>query len=415
MNRFWKFSNSADGDSAELLLYGPISDEAFWGDELTPKMFADDLAALGDINELTVRINSQGGSVFAAAAMYNTLKTHKAKVTAYIDGIAASAASVVAMAGDTVIMPQLAVMMIHNPEAGVRGDSRKMQTVREILDKIRDTTIIPAYAAKTGMDTSELRAMLDAGSENSGTWLSAEEAVEKGFADKIDMQNTVSASINGKFLVVNGLSMELDRFKTIPAAFAATDTVIPPATGDDINLAAQAASKNTEVLMSTPKDPNVVDPPVVDPVDAGGAQPPADPGAAQAAAAPAPDPDPVPAANAAPDPVEDPIENAVTAERVRIRAILGLSQPGLEKIINAAIDEGLTVEVASHRILTSDDFKASQALAARQADAGAVNGVAPGGAATDEPLSDEVIANMDPKTLARRMPEIKAYYEAQRK
>ena len=112
--KFWSFK-ALDETTGELLLYGEISDISWWGDEVTPKQFKEDLDALGDIDVLNVYINSPGGDVFAGQAIYSMLKRHKAQVKVYIDGLAASIASLVAMAGDKVIMPANAMMMIHNP------------------------------------------------------------------------------------------------------------------------------------------------------------------------------------------------------------------------------------------------------------------------------------------------------------
>ena len=102
-NKFWEFRNQANSQSAELLLYGDISQSSWWGDEVTPKQFADDLAGLGDVSEITVRINSSGGDVFAADAIGNQLEQHPAAVTAKIDGLCASAATIVACHADKVI------------------------------------------------------------------------------------------------------------------------------------------------------------------------------------------------------------------------------------------------------------------------------------------------------------------------
>ncbi|MCH5195936.1 MAG: Clp protease ClpP, partial [Oscillospiraceae bacterium] len=117
-NKFWDFKASAQTSSggnsaeAELILYGDISQTSWWGDEVTPKQFDSDLAALGDVDEIVVRINSGGGDVFAANAIYTRLKDHKARITVKIDGWAASAATIIAMAGDTIQIPANGVFMI---------------------------------------------------------------------------------------------------------------------------------------------------------------------------------------------------------------------------------------------------------------------------------------------------------------
>lgn len=187
MKKFWNFRNSTE-KSAELLLYGVISDTSWWDDEVTPKQFAEDLKALGDIDELTVRINSPGGDVFAGQTIYSLIKAHKAKVTVCVDGLAASIASVIAMSGDTVIMPKNAMLMIHNPWAWAYGNANDFRKMADDLDKIRES-LIAVYQDKTGMEREKIIEMLDA-----ETWLTAAEAKEYGFADNVD-EKRVAASV----------------------------------------------------------------------------------------------------------------------------------------------------------------------------------------------------------------------------
>lgn len=158
--KFWQFMRNetpVEGEpEADLLLYGEISDFSWWGDEVTPKQFADDLVSMGNVSHIRVRINSPGGDVFAAQAIYNLLKSHSAKVTAHIDGLAASAASVIAMPGDEVIMPGNSMMMIHNPWTYIAGDARDLRKTADTLDQVRET-LIATYQAKGGMDRLSVR------------------------------------------------------------------------------------------------------------------------------------------------------------------------------------------------------------------------------------------------------------------
>jgi ATP-dependent Clp protease protease subunit len=208
--KFWEFRASTSKNSAELLLYGPISEESWWGDEVTPKQFADELKALGDISELTVRINSGGGDVFAGQAIHSLLKSHKAKVIVYVDGLAASIASVIAMAGDTVIMPRNAMMMIHNPWTIGWGNATDFRKLADDLDKIRES-IIAAYQEKSGIEREQLIELLDA-----ETWLTADEALEYGLIDEVDERKSIAASMKGGFLVMNGLQFDVRAFKNVP-------------------------------------------------------------------------------------------------------------------------------------------------------------------------------------------------------
>lgn len=206
-------------DTAELLLYGPISDTSWWGDEVTPKQFYQDLADLGNKSRVTVRVNSVGGDVFAANAILTALKTHPANVIGQVDGLAASAATVLLMGCDTIRIPPYAQMMIHNPKSLIRDlmEAEDMRKMADTLDTIKEG-IISAYASKTGLDKKEIAKMMD-----EETWMTGEEAVRQGFADEVmfdesGMDNTV---MNGNILIINSISHDLSHFKNRPAFPAA--------------------------------------------------------------------------------------------------------------------------------------------------------------------------------------------------
>lgn len=151
-NKFWKFCNLADSQKAELFLYGDISETSWWGDEVTPKQFADDLAALGDVTEITVYINSGGGDVFAAQAIGNQLARNAAIVTAHIDGLCASAATIVACHADKVVAAADSTYMVHPVSMGLCGylTADEMRNYLKALDATRES-IVSLYAKKTGM------------------------------------------------------------------------------------------------------------------------------------------------------------------------------------------------------------------------------------------------------------------------
>ena len=178
MRRFWNFIDSEN--SRELRLDGAIAEETWWGDEVTPAAFKSELnAGTGDI---TVWINSPGGDVFAAAQIYNALKEYSEKsgrVTIKIDGLAASAASVVAMAGDEVLMSPVSYMVIHNPATVAIGDSDEMLRAKAMLDEIKEG-IINAYEAKTGLPRDDISRMM-----SEETTFNAKSAVLYKFADGI--------------------------------------------------------------------------------------------------------------------------------------------------------------------------------------------------------------------------------------
>lgn len=175
--KFWNWVRNENDESRTLFLNGEISDETWYGDEVTPKMFKEELQdGEGDI---TVWINSPGGDVFAAAQIYNMLMDYKGNVTVKIDGLAASAASVIAMAGTEVQMSPVAMMMIHNPATIAIGDSSEMKKAIDMLDEVKES-IMNAYEIKTGLSRSRISHLMDAES-----WFNARKAVELGFADKL--------------------------------------------------------------------------------------------------------------------------------------------------------------------------------------------------------------------------------------
>lgn len=179
--KFWNWIKNEDESVPDmertLFLNGMISDETWYGDEVTPQLFKDELN-VGSGN-ITVWINSPGGDVFAAAQIYNMLRDYKGSVTVKIDGIAASAASVIAMAGNMVCVSPVAMMMIHNPATMAMGEAKDMQKAIAMLNEVKES-ILNAYESKTGLTRARLSHMMD-----DETWFNAKKAVELGFADKI--------------------------------------------------------------------------------------------------------------------------------------------------------------------------------------------------------------------------------------
>lgn len=176
MKKFWNWIKDSD-ETRTLRLEGPIDEESFWGDEITPQMFRDELnAGEGDV---TVWINSPGGNVFAAAEIYTMLKDYKGSITVKIDAIAASAASVVAMAGDTVQMSPVAMLMIHDPSTVAMGNTKDMEKAIEVLNEVKES-IINAYTSKSGLSHARIANLM-----SNETWMNAKKAVELGFADEI--------------------------------------------------------------------------------------------------------------------------------------------------------------------------------------------------------------------------------------
>ena len=185
MQEFWRFENSASNENeATLYIYGDIAlyDMGWWNwpDDVVPHKFKNQLNALGDVEIIHVRINSNGGSVFGAYAIMNLLKSHKAQIITYNDGITASAATLIAMAGDRIISALGAVWMVHLPALwGVGGNASELQKAIEILNVITEG-MLDIYQARTGMERDALLQMM-----SEDTWMSGNEALEKGFIDEV--------------------------------------------------------------------------------------------------------------------------------------------------------------------------------------------------------------------------------------
>ena len=185
MKKFWNWKNRTvtNEETLEqiqertLFLNGTIAEESWFDDDVTPQLFKDEL--MSGSGDITVWINSPGGDCVAAAQIYNMLMDYKGNVTVKIDGIAASAASVIAMAGTKVLMSPVSMLMIHNPMTAAFGDCGEMQKAIEMLGSVKDS-IINAYEIKTGLSRARLSHLMDA-----ETWMDANKAVELGFADEI--------------------------------------------------------------------------------------------------------------------------------------------------------------------------------------------------------------------------------------
>lgn len=182
LQRFWDWENNED-ESRILFLNGVIAEESWFDDDVTPALFRSELnSGTGDI---VVWINSPGGDCIAAAQIYNMLMDYKGSVTVKIDGIAASAASVIAMAGTQVLMSPASLMMVHNPLTIAIGDSEEMRKAIAMLDEVKES-IINAYEIKTGLTRTKLAHFMDA-----ETWLNANKAIEYGFADGILFKDSI--------------------------------------------------------------------------------------------------------------------------------------------------------------------------------------------------------------------------------
>ena len=201
MKKWFEIINKAD--KAEIWIYEQIGEDFWTGGGVTAKSFQKELAGI-KASQIDLHINSPGGEVFDGITIYNLIKQHPANVTAHIDGLAASIASVIALAGDTVIMAENALFMIHNPWGFAMGDASEMRKTADLLDKIGGS-LVTAYSSKSGKSDDEISALMD-----SETWMTAQEAKDAGFIDEISEQMDLAAC--AKFIP----AMQKAKFKNIP-------------------------------------------------------------------------------------------------------------------------------------------------------------------------------------------------------
>lgn len=213
MKKFWnwkKIKNKDDTTENILFLNGTIAEESWFDDDITPGLFKSELEK--NNGDITVWINSPGGDVIAAAQIYNMLMDHKGNVTVKIDGIAASAASVIAMAGTKVLMSPVSMMMIHNPMTLAFGDKTEMKRAISMLDEIKDS-IVNAYEIKTSLARDKISKLMD-----EETWMNANKAMEMGFCDDI-MKREInedldSPSISSMYSSVKVMNHLMDKIAT---------------------------------------------------------------------------------------------------------------------------------------------------------------------------------------------------------
>lgn len=276
------------GNNAELTIYSPIeAEESWWSSSVTPRGVMREIDRLGNVDQITVRINSPGGDVFAGLAIYEYLKNHKARIITRNDGLAASAASIILMAGDEIIMGTGSMVMIHNPYTIAMGEAKDFLAAAEMLGKIQES-LISVYKERTGKNEEELKAMMDA-----TTWMTADNSVSLGFADKVDRKERISATIQNGLAKVGNQCFDLRVF-----------AMAPPLPLEEEENANDAERQNeSEEGEDTVKDLQELQ-------------------------------------NKYPDIYKEAVNNAVKAERERLAAIDELAEPGFEEIINNAKASG---------------------------------------------------------------------------
>lgn len=243
-NKFWNFIPAAGNKPPELLLYGAISSQqSWWEDRVTPGKFNEELAAIGDVSEIIVRINSGGGDVFAANAIFTRLKDCSAKITVKIDGWAASAATIIAMAGDTIKIAKNGVFMIHDPAMTV-WDTFTAEDFEKMAEELKviKQSIVNTYAMKSGRDTQDIEQLMSV-----ETWWTGEDAVSNGFCDEIMFDDVSTAVENSSHVVVNSVSLDVSSYKTLPRSLFNS----PKNPGCFTNTSAAKTQKKEEQNMAT--------------------------------------------------------------------------------------------------------------------------------------------------------------------
>lgn len=216
MKKFWNWVNNENGRT--LYLDGVIAEESWFGDEVTPKQFKSEL--IEDSGDIFIWINSPGGDVFAASQIYNMLMDYKGQVTVKIDGIAASAASVIAMAGGEVHMSPVSMMMIHNPMTIAFGDTAEMKKAINMLSEVKES-IINAYELKTGLSRTKLSSLMDGES-----WFNSKKAMEMGFADEIMFVNNSDQTTPEEGIIYSNMAVVNSFLHKLPQRDKKTGTDI---------------------------------------------------------------------------------------------------------------------------------------------------------------------------------------------
>ena len=367
--KFWEIKTEAGSGpgklKATLLFYGLITmwPDDWYAEDKSAYEIAEELKALaaeGEIEHITARINSPGGSAFGGLAICNILRNWPAPVTTHVDGLAGSAASIIFSAGDERVMPSNTLLFVHRASGMAWGNAGEMEKMADDLKQI-DKAILATYREITGLPDDELQALMD-----NESWISAQQAKEMGFATSIE-RLPIAASMHGNRLLVNGLEIdpEAARLPLTDEARAAlfTAEALAAATADE------AEEPTEEPTDEQPADEPAEDP-AEEPEETADAEPEAD---AEAEA------EEVPAAAPAVDAVAD--------ERARIRAIDDLAKkcPGSAALAEQAkFDTPMTPEAFAVALVNGGFAGRAAQLAALTADADAVNGVLPTQQVTSE-------------------------------
>jgi len=358
-NQFWRFENNATGDTeateATLYIYGDIVQYEGWNypDDAVPNKFRKELAALGNMETIHVRINSNGGSVFGAYAIMNLLKANKAQIITYNDGIAASAATIIAMAGDKIVSALGSVWMVHLPSTWAWGNADELQKAIDILGTITES-MVDIYHARTGIEKAELLEMLKA-----DTWMTGSQAFEKGFVDEVtDLEVVAYLGEDKQTAFFNGLNISLDKVRNKEVLASMLKTA-PPKPASQAQAAQPTppipliSNKNEEDTLMNLEDLKAKHPEIYN----------------QA--------------------VNEGRQQGITAERERIQAIDDIALAGMEELTNKAkYETGITAADFAMELIKAQKQKGINFLNQAQEDAKELDDVSAAGA-TQTSTEDE--------------------------
>ena len=309
-----------------LNIHGAVVDQDFLGIGLpTPANVIAQIREAGPGDQIDVHINSPGGNVFAGQAIHNILRQNPANVTVYVDGIAASIASVIAMAGNKIVMPPGSMMMIHNPLQLMIGNyfASELRETAEYLDKVRDSLVATYQSRCKDKTRDEIIEIMD-----QTTWLTAAEAVEAGFADEVLGSKAIAAQIKGKTLNIAGMDFDLSAFATMPAFISAAPQNNLTAVGKEPPVTTKTSNEEEKVL------------------------------------------DKKELREKYPELYNEVLADGVAQERTRMKSLDAVALPGNEDLVNKArYETGATAEQVAMQIIASAKEKGAKTLQAIVADA----------------------------------------------
>jgi ATP-dependent protease ClpP protease subunit len=374
---FYKFKmeDGEDPSSAELLIFSQIGDWEEMGD-VSARGFAKELAKLpSSVKRIDLHINSPGGSVFEASAIYSRLADHRSTKHVYVDGLAASAASVIAMVGHKIYIRANAMMMIHLPSGITMGNADDMRHMATALDAVTDT-MINIYAKRTGGEREAIRDLMA-----NETWFTPQDAVEQGFADEMRGVVKAAAIVGEKKVVINGCQFDLSRFNNVPAFTAVAST--PTQTQRKVTMKKKVKAQTTEDL---PNDDDAGKEKPASPEEAGEGEGNGEGEDAGAGTETPPSTEeatiPKKPATAGGEPVgRTAFAKGVATERARIAALQKLDRPATHAIVAKAIEDGSTAgDIAAACMEAMDKVKARSD---RRVDASELDGI-PASDGTDD-------------------------------